>query len=372
MSGKRHYDHTLLLVTMFLFLIGLIMVYSSSWPVSNYKENDPNLYFTKQLIYGIVGIVIMSIIMMLNFKVFDKFALAIYIITFVLCLLTFTRFGKSVNNATRWLNIGIQFMPSDLLKFGAICLTASYLSKKQEKIRTILFGFIPMILIAGVSGGIIYMQPDLSTSVVLVGVVIMLFLSAGINLKHFVVAVGGVVAFGVTAILFSNSAYSRLSRITAFLSPLEHKDDEGWQLFQSLLAVSSGSLFGVGIGKSSQKYFYLSQAHSDFIFAILCEELGFVGAAFTIGLFIVLISRGIRIGLQCEDLFGRYLALGISFLIGIQAFLNIAVVIGLFPPTGITLPVISQGGTSLVIFLALIGILQNIHDYNYRIKEKRA
>ncbi len=364
---KSKYDQTLLIVTMLLFLIGLVMVYSSSWPASAADNQSPMFIFQRQLMFGLAGVVCMLFFMKLPYKAFSKLAIPIFIISIILVLLVHTPLGSTINNARRWLEFGslLRFMPSDVLKFGAICISSWYLGRNQDKIHTFRYGFLPMIVIAGLAGGSVYSQPDLSTAIVIICAVLFLFLAAGSNIKHFLISGIFVIAFGILAILYSNSAYSRLSRVRAIFNPLAYRDDEAWQLVQSLFAVSSGSLFGVGIGKSSQKYFYLSQAHSDFIFAILCEELGFVGAIFVISLYLVLIYRGIRIAFKCRDLFGRYLALGITLIIGLQAFLNIAVVIGLFPPTGITLPLISQGGTSLIIFLVFIGILQNINSQTY-------
>lgn len=363
---KSKYDQSLLIVTLLLFLIGLVMVYSSSWPASAAENNSPFFIFQRQLLFGLAGIVVMLFCMKFPYKIFKNYAIPIFVISLFLALLVHSPLGSTVNNARRWLEIGgMRFMPSDVLKFGAVCISSWYLSNNQKKIKTFAYGFFPMILIAGLAGGAVYTQPDLSTAIVIIAAVLLLFLAAGSNIKHFLVSGVFVVIFGLIAIFYSNSAYSRLSRVRAIFNPLAYRDDEAWQLVQSLFAVSSGSLFGVGIGKSSQKYFYLSQAHSDFIFAILCEELGFIGAVFVISLYIVLIYRGIKIAFRCEDLFGRYLAIGITLIVGLQAFLNIAVVIGLFPPTGITLPLISQGGTSLIIFLAFIGILQNIHSQTY-------
>lgn len=367
----RKYDHTLLIVTMLLFLLGLVMVYSSSWPEAVANNEAPYSIFKRQFLFGIGGIIVMLFCMKFPYRNFKQLAVPMIIVSVALTLMVHTSLGESINNARRWISIaGMRFMPSDLLKFAVICLSAKYLDLFQEKIGTFIYGFAAMLTIAGVAGGVVYSQPDLSTAVVIIATVILLFLAAGINLRYFSIAVISVFLFGLYGIFFSNSAYSRLSRIRAIMDPLAHRDDEAWQLVQSLFAVSSGSFFGVGIGKSTQKYSYLSQAHSDFIFAILCEELGFVGAIFVISLYLILIYRGIKIAFRCEDLFGKYMALGITFIIGLQAFLNIAVVIGVFPPTGITLPLISQGGTSLVVFLALIGILQNIHSQSY-LKEKK-
>ena len=361
---EKKYDQTLLITTILLFMIGMIMVYSSSWPVSIAEGQSANYISLRQFIFGMIGIAVMLILMVVPYYKFNngKVAGFIYFASLGAVALVHSPLGVTVNYATRWIEVlGIRFMPSDLLKFGTILICAYYINENKNYIHKFSRGFVPMLFFAALSGILVYSQPDLSTAMVIMGSVILMFLVAGIKLKYFSLSVLLMGIFGFVAIFFSNSAYSRISRLLAFTDPLAHREDEAWQLVQSLFAVSSGRFLGVGIGKSSQKYFYLSQGHSDFIFAILAEELGFVGAMLVIILFLILIYRGLAIGMKCKDIFGRYMAFGITFTIGLQAFLNIAVVIGMVPPTGITLPFISQGGTSLVFFLALVGILQNIY-----------
>ena len=252
-------------------------------------------------------------------------------------------------------------MPSDYLKAGSILYVARYIEAKYKELDTFKFGFIAMILFIIVPGGLIYKQPDLSTTIAYAGTIVVMFIASGVDLKPTIsLIILSIPAIGIFSIIKSSSEYSRMSRVKAVLNPLKYFNDEGWQLSQSLFAISTGSILGLGIGKSRQKFLYLSEAHNDFIFAIICEEMGLIGGALVIGLFLTIIYRGMKIAFEAEDIYSKVVSVGIVTIIGLQAFINIATVLGLIPPTGIVLPFVSYGGSSIVVFMGLIGILLNI------------
>lgn len=297
----------------------------------------------------------------IDYRIYKKYAVIIYILTILLSISVLFFGDEQKFAAKRWLDFKvITIMPSDFLKLGTIFIIARYVSKYYHKINTLIYGFLPMIMFAGISGILVYMQPDLSTTIVILALVVAMFVIAGINFIYLFVSIGAVGGVGAIGILSTNSLYSRASRIDAWLNPLKDFSNKGWQLAQSLFAVSYGGFFGVGLGRSRHKFSYLSEAHNDFIFAIVCEELGFVGAMIIIFLYVYLIFLGMKLAFRIKDIFGKFLVIGIMLLLGIQSFTNISVALGLIPPTGLTLPFISYGGSSLMVYMVMIGIVLNI------------
>lgn len=357
---KRSVDFILLISIIALVFIGLIMVFSSSWPEGMVQFNDGYYFLKRQLFAVVMGFV--GLIFFMNFKYthFKKLALPIFIVAIILGLLIFTPLGEDRLGARRWVNLGfISFMPSDAIKLGSIIFYAAFLSNKGKNIRSLVKGTIPSLIIVGIACGLIYVQKDLGTTITLGGTLIGMFFIAGMNLFHLgfigLVAVGGL-AF---AVMGEGNEY-RMQRILSFRDPFAEKLDSGWQAVQSLYALGSGGIFGLGLGKSRQKFFYIPEAHNDFIFSILGEELGLLGTLLVLVLFMLVIWRGVIIAMKTEDTFGSFLATGITALIAIQSLINIAVVTSSIPTTGITLPFISFGGTSLLFNMAGIGILLNI------------
>ncbi|MBE6081907.1 putative lipid II flippase FtsW [Sporanaerobacter sp. PP17-6a] len=358
MAKKKSVDFTLLLATMLLVFIGIIMVFSSSWPDAIYKMKDGYFYLKKQLMAGLIGLAGMFFFMNFDYKRLDKMSKLIFLITIISGLLIFSPLGVEYNGARRWINLGFTtFMPSDLIKFGSIIFFASFLSKRKEDIKSIKKGLIPSLVVIGISCGLIYIQKALSTTVTLaLTLVAMLFIS-GMRISHMIVLGIG----GTAALYFSIVSHSyRVARYLSFKDPFAYKSEGGYQVVQSLYALGSGGLFGLGLGKSRQKFFYIPEPYNDFIFSIIGEELGFLGCITIILLFVLVIWRGIKIALNVEDLFGCLLSSGIVALITIQTLIHIAVVTSSIPPTGIPLPFISYGGTSLAIYMSAIGILLNI------------
>ena len=289
-------------------------------------------------------------------------AFPIFILAIIIGLLIFSPLGVVEKGARRWLEIfGFRFMPSDLIKLGSIIFFAAFLSNKKDRISTLLYGTIPGLFIIGISCGLIYLQKDLGTTIVLAVTLMAMFFVAGLKLSHMFTLGAGAASLLYFAITSDSEGNKyRMERWTAFLDPFADKLDTGWQAVQSLYAIGSGGLFGLGLGKSRQKFFYIPESYNDFIFSIIGEELGFLGAFVVIFLFLIVIWRGIVIALKIEDTFGCFLTTGITALIATQSLIHIAVTTSSIPTTGITLPFVSYGGTSLVIYMAAIGILLNI------------
>ncbi|WP_201750464.1 putative lipid II flippase FtsW [Senegalia massiliensis] len=356
--AKKASDFTLMITTIVLVFIGIIMVFSSSYPDAYYKLNNPYHFLVKQLIFAILGLFVMIFFMNFKYTRLAKLSKIIFLGAIVLDALLFTPLGKEIGGATRWVVIfGNTIMPSDAIKFASIILMATFLAKKKDDIRKFWKGLVPALLIIGFSAALIIIQPDLSTSATLATTLVAMLFVSGAKMSH----LSGIGAIGVVGLFFAikGEAY-RLRRMTVFLHPFDDPTDAGWQVIQSLYALGSGGLFGAGLGKSKQKFFYLSEPYNDFIFSIIGEELGFIGSVIVIILFLIIIWRGIKIALSAKDLFGCYLASGITALIAIQTLIHIGVVTSSLPPTGIPLPFVSAGGTSLMMFMACIGILLNI------------
>ncbi len=356
---KKAVDFTLFLSITILVIIGIIMVFSASWPEAMMKYNNGYYFLKKQLISSFLGFVVLLSFMNFDYKHYEKLAFPIYMISIILGLLVFTPLGEEIKGARRWLDIGFMtIMPSDIIKIGSIIFFAKFLTNKRDKINTLSQGTIPALIYIGISCGVIIVE-DLGTAVTLAGTMMAMFFVGGMNLLHLIplgAGAGGLLWYAVN----DPDNPHRIRRITAFMDPFADKLDTGWQVVQSLYALGSGGLFGLGLGKSRQKFFYISESYNDFIFSIIGEELGFLGTMFVVLLFMVVIWRGIIIALNIEDMFGCFLATGITALIAIQSLIHIAVVTSSIPTTGITLPFVSYGGTSLIIYMAAVGILLNI------------
>lgn len=357
---KKAVDFTLFLSIMILVFIGIIMVFSASWPEAMQKFDNGYHFLTRQVVFAGLGFFVIIVLMNIDYRYYKKFALPIFIMAIILGLLIFSPLGDESKGARRWLILfGFRFMPSDIIKLASIIFFAAFLSNKKERISTLLYGTIPALMIIGVSCGLIYFQKDLGTTVTLAGTMMAMFFIAGMSLPH-LFALGASACGLLYGAITSDGNEYRLERVTAFMDPFADKLDTGWQAVQSLYAIGSGGLFGLGLGKSRQKFFYIPESYNDFIFSIIGEELGFLGSLLVMFLLLIVIWRGIVIALKVEDRFGCFLATGIIALIAIQSLIHIAVVTSSIPTTGITLPFISYGGTSLVMNMAAIGILLNI------------
>ena len=356
---KRFPDPMLLFLVGSLLIIGLLMVYSSSHIWAEYKYGDGFFFVKRQLLFIAVGLVCMTMITYIPYYIWKQYVYPIIMICFLLLLIVLIPgVGLIRGGAQSWIGIGaFSIQPSEFMKLGIILFLAAYLTKNQREITSFTKGFLYPIGLICLAFGLIMLQPDFGTGVVLVGTCVLMIYIAGARLSYFMyLGIIGLIGFSLLII----SAPYRISRITAFLNPWDDPLGDGFQIIQSLYAIGPGKLMGVGYGNSLQKHFYLPEPQTDFIFAILGEELGFIGATFVIGLFLLLCWRGIQIAFKARNPFARYVAFGIITMISIQVMINISVVIGLIPVTGITLPFLSYGGSSLTLTLCSIGVLLNI------------
>ncbi|WP_137789737.1 stage V sporulation protein E [Bacillus sp. E(2018)] len=356
-------DIIMIVVTLMLLSIGIIMVYSASADLGLYKFDDAFFFAKRQLLFAGVGIAAMFFIMNINYMTWRVWSKILLIICFVLLIaVLIPGIGMVRGGARSWIGVGaFSIQPSEFMKLAMITFLAKYLSEHQKKITSLKKGLVPTLGLVMIAFGMIMLQPDLGTGAVMVGTSIVMVFVAGARISHFVgMALIGLV--GLAGLIIS--APYRIKRITSFLDPWSDPLGSGFQIIQSLYSLGPGGLLGLGLGQSRQKFGYLPEPQTDFIFAILSEELGFIGAVFVLILFSLLLWRGIRIALGAPDLFGSFLAIGIIGMVAIQVMINIGVVTGLMPVTGITLPFLSYGGSSLTLMLASIGVILNISRYS--------
>lgn len=353
-------DFWLMLFTLMLVIFGLIMVFSASYYYSISQDGTAYSYLLRHGMWVIIGLGAMIFGAAFDYRRYKKLAIPVCILSVILLILVLTPLGQTTNGATRWLRLGpITIMPGEIAKLAAILFVAWFLSEDTNRIKSILRGILPLIGVAGVYGGLIIMQPNLSTAITVCGIIIAMMLVAGLKWRY-VVTAGGIGIAGILSIvLFMKDSYW-YTRLTSFTDPFADPLNEGYQAVQSLLALGSGGLFGVGLGKSVQKNLYLPEPQNDFILAIIGEELGFVGLLLLIVLYCLFIWRGTHVAINAPDQFGMLLASGIVLMVAIQVILNIAVVTSSMPPTGINLPFISYGGNALLIFMFSAGVLINI------------
>lgn len=353
------------LCTIFLVIVGIVMVYSASKYSATLNYNDQFFYMKKQLIGGILGLGALIATSLINHKIYKKFYIVAYIIGAVLLALVFVPFlSKSSYGATRWINIGgFTIQPSEIAKFCLVLFLSVVMSKgkdinKPSKLLTVLFaGLIYCVLIM--------LEPNMSITICVGLTIVFMLFMGGLNIKTFLLGAIPIILLGVGLVLLEPY---RLRRIVAFINPWENPLEEGYQLIQSLYAISSGGLFGVGLFNSRQAQLFLPFAESDFIFSIICEELGFIGGGIILLIYLLLIITIIKTGIKAKNKFSAFLCLGIASVLGIQTVLNICVVSGLIPPTGLPLPFISAGSTSIVVFMAAMGIVINVDRQNNKVE----
>jgi cell division protein FtsW len=360
---KSNPDFILIMVTLTLLAVGLIMVYSASAVWADYKFDDSFFFAKRQLLFAAVGVFAMFFIMNVEYWTWKNWAKVLIIICFVLLVLVLIPgIGVLRNGSRSWIGVGaFSVQPSEFMKLAMIAFLAKYLSENQRYITSFRKGVLPSLLLVFSAFAMIMLQPDLGTGTVMVGTCVVMIFISGARIMHFAwLGLAGLAGFAALVL----SAPYRIKRITSFLDPWEDPLNSGFQIIQSLYAIGPGGLFGLGLGESRQKFFYLPEPQNDFIFAILAEELGFIGGTFVLLLFSLVLWRGIRIALGAPDLFGSFLAVGIVSMIAIQVMINVGVVTGLMPVTGITLPFLSYGGSSLTLMLMAVGVLLNISRYS--------
>jgi len=350
-------DYSFLLIVFFLLSYGLIMVFSASSATAHYQYGDAYYFVKRQFIWAVIGVGIMLMVSRVPISFIYKHTIHLMGLSIVL-LLAVLVVGIEVKGAKRWLGFGaVSFQPSEIAKLAIIVFLARCLTTNKDALKTFSRGFLPYIVIIIGVAFIIFLEPHFSGAmiVVLTGCIVMW--AAGAKFTHFLVVAGAAVPAIIVAMM---SASYRLARITTFFDPFKDTSGDGWQIVQSLYAIGSGGFFGLGLGQSRQKFLYLPEPHNDFIFSIICEELGFIGAMLVIVLFALLIWKGIKIAINAPDKFSSLTVIGIISLIAIQAVFNIAVVTASVPATGMPLPFFSYGGTSLVFILAEMGIVLSV------------
>ena len=352
-------DYKLFISVIILAIFGCIMIYSSSYIWAEYKFNDAFKYFKNQFVFLILGSILMYILSKINYNFYKKKSNLIILLCFVLLVLVLIPVIGVVRNGSRsWFGIGgFGIQPSEAAKVGLVIFVAKYLSNNYSIMYDIKKGVLPIIFVIGIFFILIMLEPDFGTAMVItMALVAMIFISK-VKLSFFI-KIGVVGLLGIVALIII--APYRMARIVSFLNPWSDPLGSGFQIIQSLYAIGPGGLFGMGFGNSIQKHFYLPEPQTDFIFSIISEEFGILGVIIVSGLFLTILYRGIRIALNSKENFSKYLAFGMIFQILIQAVMNLMVVIGLIPVTGVTLPFLSYGGSSLLITLVSIGILLNI------------
>jgi cell division protein FtsW len=345
-----------------LIVFGLIMVYSSSIIISFEKVGHGYHYLIQQAISAGIGFVVWFFLSKIDYHIYKKYSFWFLLISLALLLFVFVPFLNGNEDVKRWIFIGgFNFQPSEIVKLFFIIYLAGWLAKKDKDIQSVRKSWIPFLVILIVFTGLIILEPDLGTAGTLAIIGLALFFLSGARISHLLVTITAGLGLLYLAII---SAPYRLSRFTTFINPEANPTGSGYQLRNALIALGSGGWFGRGFGNSSQKYLYLPEAHTDSIFAIIGEELGMLRSVLVLGAFLLIAWRGLKIAEEAPDKFGRLLASGITIWICLQAFINIGAMLGVVPLTGITLPFVSYGGSSLVLSLAGIGILMNISKHS--------
>ena len=353
-------DITFLSFVLILLTVGLVMLYSSSYAFSYNHYGNSYKFISRQAMFAAVGVVVMLIVSRIDYHIWRKFAWILYAVsTALLALLLILPPMVEGKDVKRWFVVGpINFQPSEIAKFAVILLFSSLIAANYKQMKSLKF-IAFLVVLLGLQCGLVVMEPHLSATVLIFAIGIVLLIVGGLPKRYILGGVGAGVGLGVLAVVTGVIGYGS-DRIKYWLDPWADAMGKGYQTIQSLLAIGSGGILGRGIGQSRQKYLWLPEPHNDFIFAIVCEELGLIGALVIILLFCLLVWRGFTIAMRAKDKFGSLLAIGLTFQVGLQAMLNIWVVTNTIPNTGISLPFFSYGGTSLLILLAEMGIVLSV------------
>ena len=363
----RHYDYAIIITTLLLLAFGLIMVYSSStiWAVMVLHHGSSTYFLKKQIIWSIFALFAGSFGMILPYKMLKAFTKPITLVTVFLLVLVIL-VGKNSNGATSWLSIGgFTIQPSEIAKLSLIIYLASVFSNKQAFISDFKSGVLPPLFVIAVFFLLIAAQPDLGSAMIVAGIAALMILCSGMRTKHLLILFG--LGGGLVGVCFSFMLKGyQAQRFAAAYDPFSIANSGGLQLINSYIAIASGGFAGKGLGNSIEKAGFLPEPHTDFIIAIISEELGVLGMSFVLLCLLFIVIRGILVGIKCRDVFGSLLAIGISCFIGVQAIINLGAATGLLPVTGVTLPLVSYGGSSLVMTMFMIGIVVNISAFANR------
>lgn len=355
----KDYDFSLMITPLLLTAFGIVMIYSASMVTAVVDDKESTYYLVKQFKWFCLALAGFAFTSIFPYKYYQKMIKVIILLVLAL-LIGVLIFGEEINYAKSWYDFGFaSLQPAEFAKLGLIIYLAAIYSKKQSYINEFNKGVVPPLILTGVILGLIVMQPDIGTAAIIFLIACSVIFSSGIRWRHLSI----LVAVGVALVVFAIPnmvTEERISRFSGAYQPFETPDTDGYQLIQSYLAIGGGGVTGEGLGQSVQKLGYLDEAHTDFIMAIISEELGFVGVVIVIGMLAIIVLRGLFISRKCRDSFGALLAIGISSMVGIQSFINLGAISGLLPITGVPLPFISYGGSSLLILMAAMGIMNNI------------
>lgn len=357
------FDPVLLFAFISLLTIGVIMVASSSISVADRDFSNPFYYLQRQLVFVVIGLIGAVSVFRIRLVQWEKSGVALLIFAlFLLVLVLVPGVGKTVNGSTRWLSLGVfNLQVSELVKLFLVIYVAGYLVRHGDAVRSSLWGFLKPMLMVGLAGLLLLIEPDFGATVVIMGTVLAMTFLAGARFTQFIFFV---FLFAGAALLLVVTSPYRMQRLTSFANPWADPFDSGFQLTQSLIAIGTGGWFGTGLGGSVQKLFYLPESHTDFLFAVLSEEFGFVGISIVVLLYAILFFRALKIAAQAEkagNYFAAYMAYGIGIWLSMQAIINMGVNVGLLPTKGLTLPLMSYGGSSLVVCCIAVGLLMRIH-----------
>jgi cell division protein FtsW len=361
MARKLKSDKVLFITTILLVCVGVVMVYSASAALAHDRYGSPNLFLTKQMMWALLGLAVLAIVMRVDYRTYREPVFIWTTLGLVTCALVAVLFSPPVNNARRWFAVGgLGIQPSEFAKLSAIFFVAAFLERRLHRVNELRHSVLPTAVVIAVLVGLIVPEPDFGTAMTVALIAAVMMFGAGLNCGYFVglllAAAPGIV------ILVTMSPY-RTRRMTSFWNPWADQLDNGFQIIQSLIAVGTGGVFGRGLMQGVQKLFYLPEPHTDFIYSVIAEELGLVGAVLVLLCFCVIAWRGLRITAHAADSYGALLALGLTTMMAVQALVNISVVLGLMPTKGIPLPFVSAGGSSLLVNLLGMGVLLNVSQH---------
>jgi cell division protein FtsW len=360
-AKKLKSDRVLFTATLLLVCASIVMVYSASAIVALERYQQANLFLTKQALWAVLGLALLAIAIRVDYRTYRNEPFIWGLLAIVALLLVGVLFSPPVNGTSRWLGLGgLGIQPSELAKLACVLFTALILERRMHRVDELSYSMLPIGIVIGAMVGLILLQPDFGTAMSLVVIVGVMVFAAGLHYKYFVGAALAVVP--VLYIVLVSAPYRR-RRLMAFWDPWADPLGDGFQIIQSLIAVGTGGMFGRGLMEGVQKLFYLPEPHTDFIFAVIAEELGLIGASGVLICFCLIAWRGLRVAMRAEDAFGSFVALGLTTMIAVQAYVNMSVVLGLMPTKGIPLPLVSAGGSSLLISLLGIGVLLNISQH---------
>jgi cell division protein FtsW len=360
-ARKLKSDRVLFSASLLLVCSSIVMVYSASAVIAFERFNQPYFFVTRQALWAALGLGLLAVIMRVDYRSYRNEPFIWGLLGVVGLMLCAVMFSSPVNGTRRWFGVGgLGIQPSELAKLACVLFTALILERRRHRIDEVSYSLTPIAMVSGVLVGLILLQPDFGTSMSILAITAIMVYAAGLHHKYIIAA--AIVSPPILYLVMMSAQYRR-DRITAFLDPWADQQGTGFQLIQSLIAVGTGGVTGKGLMAGVQKLFYLPEPHTDFIYAVISEELGLIGASGVLICFAVIAWRGLRISMRAEDSFGSFVALGVTVMIAVQAFVNMSVVLGLLPTKGITLPLVSSGGSSMLVNLLGLGILLNISQH---------